>query len=95
MVQIIENENFIKFADFSKVIWLLNRVSSEPLDDRVINIPEITESLLPNSLKFPKLMTEILRKYGEIDYEILTNDLEKFSIKNYVCNVRNVRICNY
>lgn len=92
MIQIIENENFIQFADFNKDVWLLNRTTTKAIDERVINIPEVTESLLPTATKLPKLLTEILNRYGNLDnYEVLTDDIENFAVKNYVCELSKIK----
>ena len=108
-VQILENENFIEKADFENCeVWLLNRTNEEELDERIINIPELTESLEPSALKLPKLFTAIYEKYptiesfnedGELinvepgfDYEILTDNKENYSIHTYVCDVDKIKI---
>lgn len=92
LIQILENEKFIPFADFDKDVWLLNRTTTEPIDNRVINISEITESLLPTATKLPNLLTEILIKYGNLDnYEVLTDNIENYAIKNYVCEVHKIK----
>lgn len=92
MVQIIENEDFIQYADFNKDVWLLNRTNCDEIDSRVINISEITESLFPTAEKFPKLLTEILNKYGTLDYEVLTDNKENFVVKSYVCETSKIKI---
>lgn len=108
-VQILENENFIEKADFENYeVWLLNRTNEEEIDERIINISELTESLEPSALKFPKLLTAINEKYpmiesfnddGELinvepgfDYEILTDNKENYSIHTYVCDVDKIKI---
>lgn len=49
-VQILEDESYIKYADFdNSEVWLLNKTTDDELDSRIINIPEVTESLLPSS----------------------------------------------
>lgn len=94
MIQILENEEFIQFADFSKDVWLLNRKTTKKIDDRVINIPEITESFEPSVRKLPKLMTEIHSKYGDPfpEYEILTDKKSNYEIRIYVCDVNSIKI---
>lgn len=96
MIQILENENFIKYADFSKEVWLLNRTNSEQLDERIINISEITESLLPTSMKLPKLMTEILEKHGNPfpEYEVITNNKSNYELRTYVCDENCIKTIN-
>lgn len=108
-VQILENENFIKYADFENCeVWLLNRLSTKPLDERVINIQELTETISNSSTKFPLLMSYIDEKHPPIekrdendnlidvevgfDYEVITDNKENYSIHTYVCNVDKIKI---
>lgn len=108
-IQVLENETFIRKADFDNCeVWLLNRTNEEELDKRVINIPEITESFEPSSLKFPKLLTEIYNAhpveerfddegnitdtYVTFDYEILTDDMENYAIHSYVCDTDKIKV---
>lgn len=51
----------------------------------VIDIPEITESTLNNGEKFKELIAEINRRHS-FEYEVLTNDKEQYSVKNYICD---------
>ena len=54
-IQILENESFIEKADFENYeVWLLNKTTEEEIDERIINIPELTESLGPSVLKLPR-----------------------------------------
>lgn len=106
-VQVVENESFLQYADFDNCeVWLLNRTNEEELDKRIINIPEITESFEPSSLKFPKLLTEIynvhpvkecfdekgniIDVYVTFDYEILTDNMENYAIHSYVCDKEKI-----
>lgn len=106
-VQILENENFIEKADFENCeVWLLNKTTEEEIDERIINIPELTESLEPSALKLPRLLTAIYEKYptiesfnedGELinvepgfDYEILTDNKENYAIHTYICDVDKI-----
>ena len=99
-VQIIENESFIKNADFENCeVWLLNRTNEEELNENIINISEITESLEPSVVKFPQLFTEISNKYfpegvipNDFEYEIITDSIEKYSIHSYVCDVAKINV---
>ena len=108
-IQVLENETFIRKADFDNCeVWLLNRTNEEELDKRVINIPEITESFEPSSLKFPKLLTEIynahpveerfddegniIDAHATFDYEILTDDMENYAIHSYVCDTDKIKV---
>lgn len=70
-IQIIENEELLKYADFDNCeIWLLNRTSSNPLDSRVVNEKELTESALPSSMKFPQLLGFIWKKHPNKESEV-------------------------
>lgn len=88
MIKIIENENFIDYVDLDhEDVWLLNRINDQWLDDRVVNIPEITESPLPIVEKLPKLLTEILKVKGIVDYKIITDDVSNYMIHSYICEM--------
>ena len=51
----------------------------------VIDIPEITESTLPNVEKMKELLSEINRR-NSFEYEVLTSDKEQYAVKNYICD---------
>ena len=51
----------------------------------IIDIPEITENLLPNSEKFKELISEINRRHS-FEYKVLTADKEQYAVKNYICD---------
>lgn len=110
-VQIIEDESYIKYADFdNSEVWLLNRTNNDELDPRIVNIAEVTESLLPSSIKFPKLLTHIYEKHpveqeldGEgniikvtipFDYEVVTDNMENYAIHSYVCDTSKIKVLN-
>ncbi len=96
-VQIIENENFIKYADFDNCeVWLLNRTSDLSLDERVINVAELTESLLPNSSKLPALLTHIVKAHpNELftykSYKVITDNKESYMIHTYICDEQCIK----
>ena len=70
-VQIIEDESLLKYADFSNCrVWLLNRTTEEPLDPRVIDHTEITQSLSSNAEKFPLLFTKISDSYPPVTKDV-------------------------
>lgn len=70
-VQIIENEELLEYADFETCeVWLLNRTTSNPLDSRVINETELTESALPSSMKFPQLLGFIWERHPNKESEV-------------------------
>lgn len=95
-VQIVENENLLQYADFDNCeVWLLNRTNDTPLADDVINIPEVTESLLDSATKFPRLLTEVYEKHGtDIDYEVITDDAEHFAVHAYTCDYEKIKVTN-
>ena len=95
-VQIVENEDLLQYADFGNCeVWLLNRTNDTQLTDDVINVSEITESLLDSATKFPILLTEIYEKHGtDIDYEVITDDAEHFAIHAYTCDYDKIKIVN-
>lgn len=94
-IQIIEDERFAKYADFDGEIYLLNRTELYPLDERVINIPEVSEGFAPTSMKFNTLLSEIYNKYGDVDYEVITDDKEKFAMDvNFGDKILKVYVTN-
>lgn len=97
-IQILDNESLIDEADFENCkVWILNRTNENKLDERLINISEITESLQSNVVKFPLLMTEIYKKYcpygiqEDFSYEILTKNKKSFFVTYCICNEQNIR----
>lgn len=78
-IQIIEDEGFAKYADYDNhEVFLLNRTEMYPLDERVINVPEITEGFAPVNEKFNTLLSEIYNRYGDVEYEVITDDPKKY-----------------
>ena len=53
----------------------------------VIDIPEITESTLPNVEKMKELIAEINRR-NSFEYEVLTKEKEKYLVHNYICSFK-------
>lgn len=93
-VQIIENESFIKNTDFeNNEVWILNRTNTDPLDERIINYKEITESFETSAKKFPALLMQIFQVHNleSLDYELITDDKEKFAVKIYVCEESKIK----
>ena len=95
-IQIVENEDLLQYADFGNCeVWLLNRTNDTQLADNVINVSEITESLLGSATKFPRLLTEIYEKHGtDIDYEVITDDAEHFAVHAYTCDYDKIKVTN-
>ena len=57
----------------------------------VIDIPEITESTLPNGEKMKELLSEINRR-NSFEYEVLTADKEKYLVHNYICSFKETGV---
>ncbi len=92
-VQVIENEDFIPKADFSKEVYLLNlKGSGNNLDKRVHIHNELAESFLPSSEKFPQLLTLILKEHNCFDYEIITDKAENYSFTAWVCDREKIKV---
>ena len=53
----------------------------------VIDIPEITESTLPNVEKMKELIAEINRRHS-FEYEVLTKGKEQYLVHNYICSFK-------
>ena len=53
----------------------------------IINIPEITESTLPNVEKMKELISEINRRHS-FEYEVLTEKKEQYLVHNYICSFK-------
>ena len=53
----------------------------------VIDIPEITESTLPNGEKMKELLSEINRR-NSFEYEVLTTNKEQYLVHNYLCTFK-------
>lgn len=98
-VQIIEDESLLEYAEFDEAdVWLLNRTTSSPLDERVVNVDEITQSLEPVVVKFPKLFTEIANKYfdnglipTDFAYQVVTKNPQNYIISYFVCDMEAIR----
>ena len=59
----------------------------------IIDIPEITNSTLNNGEKFKELISEINRRHS-FEYEVLTEDREQYSVKNYICDFKETGAVN-
>ena len=57
----------------------------------IIDIPEITNSTLPNGEKFKELISEINRRHS-FEYEVLTADKEQYAVKNYICEFKETGV---
>ena len=101
-VQIIENESLAKYADFENCdVWLLNRTSNEELDERIVNIPEVTESFNSSAIKFPLLLSEISNKYfpdgiwaDDFSYEVITFNKQNYFVTVCVCDEECIKAVN-
>ena len=75
-IQIIEDETLLKNADLENCeVWLLNRVTDTDLDERVVNISELTESPLPCNHKFPQLFTHICERNPNIPIYVYKTEM--------------------
>ena len=53
----------------------------------IIDIPEITNSTLPNVEKMKELISEINRRHS-FEYEVLTEKKEQYLVHNYICSFK-------
>ena len=53
----------------------------------IIDIPEITNSTLPNVEKMKELIAEINRRHS-FEYEVLTKGKEQYLVHNYICSFK-------
>lgn len=53
----------------------------------IIDVPEITNSTLPNGEKMKELLSEINRR-NSFEYEVLTSDKEQYLVHNYLCTFK-------
>lgn len=70
---------------YAEIYTLFTTDIKEFEDIPVIDIPEITNSTLNNGEKFKEMISEINRRHS-FEYEVLTNDKEQYSVKNYICS---------
>ena len=87
-IQIVETEELLQYADFDSCeVRLLNRMSYNELDARVINEPELTESPLPSSMKLPQLLSSI---WGSHPNKEVTN--ERGGLQLRYCKSSNIPV---
>lgn len=53
----------------------------------IIDVPEITNSTLPNGEKMKELLSEINRR-NSFEYEVLTTNKEQYLVHNYLCTFK-------
>lgn len=98
--QFIENENFIKNADFENCkVYLMNKTNSEIELPSDLIVNEVSESFAPDSNKFPLMLTfannDFLENGSETDtfeYEIITDNSDNYSFKAFVCDIQNITV---
>ena len=98
-VQVVENETLLDKADYDTCeVWLLNRTTEDDLDERVVNIPEVTEGFYTTAQKFPLLLTEISKKYftdgimpSDFEYEIITKDKNNYAVTMFICDEQKIK----
>ena len=87
-ILIIDNPELLtkeNVSGYAEVYTLFTTDIKEIEGIPVIDIPEITESTLPNGEKFKELISEINRRHS-FEYKVLTNDKEQYAVKNYICS---------
>ena len=87
-ILIIDNPKLLtkeNVKNYAEVYTLFTTDIKEVDGIPVIDIPEITESTLPNGEKFKELISEINRRHS-FEYEVLTDDKSKYLVQNYICN---------
>ena len=82
--ELLTPENVARYAE---VYTLYDTDITEFEGIPVIDIPEITESTLPNVEKMKELLSEINRR-NSFEYEVLTSDKEKYLVHNYICSFK-------
>ena len=80
-------------AGYAEVYTLFTTDIKEFEGIPVIDIPEITNSVLPNGEKFKELISEINRRHS-FEYEVLTEDREQYAVKNYICEFKETGAVN-
>lgn len=71
-------------AGYAEVYTLFTTEITEVGGIPVIDIPEITNSTLPNVEKMKELIAEINRRHS-FEYEVLTEKKEQYLVHNYIC----------
>ena len=87
-ILIIDNTELLTIENtngYSEIYTLFTTDVTEFNGIPIIDIPEITNSTLVNGEKFKYLISEINRRHS-FEYEVLTNDKEQYSVKNYICS---------
>ena len=87
-ILIVDKEELLtkeNVAGYAEVYTLCPTTVTELEGIPVIDIPEITNSTLQNGEKFKELISEINRRHS-FEYEVLTEDKEQYSVKNYICD---------
>ena len=76
---------------YSEIYTLFTTDCTEFNGIPIIDIPEITNSTLPNGEKFKELISEINRRHS-FEYEVLTADKEQYAVKNYICEFKETGV---
>ena len=74
-------------AGYAEIYTLFTTDCTEYNGIPIIDIPEITESTLPNGEKMKELLSEINRR-NSFEYEVLTTNKEQYLVHNYLCTFK-------
>jgi hypothetical protein len=90
--QIIENENFIKYADFENFkVFLLNKTKNIFNYPPSLIINEVSESFEPDCVKFPKMLSYCIEN-GTVDYQVITDKMDNYSTRVFVCDTEKIKV---
>lgn len=99
--QFIENEDLLEYADYeNSKVYLLNKLKQDYTYDERLVINELSEQLLYSEAeKLPLMMSyandDYISRYFDketneftepFEYQVVTDDREKYSFKSYVCD---------
>ena len=74
-------------AGYAEIYTLFTTDCTEYNGIPIIDIPEITNSTLPNGEKMKELLSEINRR-NSFEYEVLTTNKEQYLVHNYLCTFK-------
>ena len=74
-------------AGYAEIYTLFTTDITEFEGIPVIDVPEITESTLPNGEKMKEMISEINRRHS-FEYKVLTADKEQYLVHNYICSFK-------
>ena len=74
-------------AGYAEIYTLFTTDITEFEGIPVIDVPEITESTLPNGEKMKEMISEINRRHS-FEYKVLTKEKEQYLVHNYICSFK-------